>query len=77
MAVNLELKSALIKAFGSQINASQALGIRESKLSYIVQGHAEPSDREREALEEALGRKFVKRTLRAGGQSGRDKNLTL
>ena len=72
MPANLDLKSALIKAFGSQINASQALGIRESKLSYIVQGHSKPSDREREALEEALGRKFVKRTLRYAVQNGRE-----
>ncbi len=63
MAANLNLKSELIRRYGSQIRASQALGIHESKLSYIVQGHREPTEREREALEEALGRSFVKKTL--------------
>ena len=71
MAVNLILKGELIRRYGSQINASRALGIRENKLSYIVQGHSEPSDREREALEEALGRGFVKKTLRDGVHNGR------
>ncbi len=63
MPANLNLKGELIRRYGSQIKASQALGIHESKLSYIVQGHREPTEREREALEKALGRSFVKRTL--------------
>jgi len=64
MAVNLNLKGELVRRYGSQFEASRALGIRESKLSYIVRGHSEPNERERKALEEALGRAFVKRTLR-------------
>lgn len=63
MDVNLGLKLALIKQFGSQVSASRKLGIRESKLSYIVRGHAQPSDRERQALESALGRVLVRRLL--------------
>ena len=53
--MNLELKLELIRRFGSQIVAARTLGIRESKLSYIVRGHAEPSEKERGALERALG----------------------
>ena len=63
MEVNLGLKCALIKRFGSQGSAARKLGIRESKMSYIVRGHAQPSDRERQALEGALGRVLVRRLL--------------
>ena len=60
MSVNLDLKCALIKRFGSQVSAARELGIRESKLSYIVRRHVEPSDQERKILERALGRKLEK-----------------
>lgn len=63
MKVNLDLKCALIKRFGSQIAAARELGIRESKLSYIIRGHAEPSERERKAFEGALGRSMARRVL--------------
>lgn len=63
MAVNLNLKGELVRRYGSQFEASRALGIRESKLSYIVRGHREPNEHEREALEKALGRSFVRKTL--------------
>ena len=69
--VNLDLKAELIRRFGTQVEASNRLGIREAKLSYIVRGHAEPSEMEREALEQGLGRSFVKRTLRNAVQNGR------
>ena len=64
MALNLELKIALIRRFGSQVEASQQLGIRESKLSYIIRGHVQPTEREREALEGKLGKVHVRRLLR-------------
>lgn len=62
--MNLELKLELIRRFGSQIVAARTLGIRESKLSYIVRGHAEPSEKERGALERALGPGLTKRLLK-------------
>ena len=63
MEVNIELKCALIRRFGSQIAAARELGIRESKLSYVVRGHAKPSERERKALEGAFGRPLTRRLL--------------
>ncbi len=55
LPVNLELKIALIRKFGSQIRAAKPLRTEESKLSRIVQGHREPSPEERRRLEKALG----------------------
>ena len=63
MHLNVDLKCALIRKFGSQVEAARQMGIRESKLSYIVRRHAEPSNRERKILERALGRVLVKRLL--------------
>jgi DNA-binding transcriptional regulator YdaS (Cro superfamily) len=62
--MNWKLKMELIRRFGSQIVAARQLGIRESKLSYIVRGHAEPSAKEREALEQALGPSVARRVLK-------------
>jgi DNA-binding transcriptional regulator YdaS (Cro superfamily) len=62
--MNLELKSELIRRFGSQIVAARALGIRESKLSYIVRGHADPSVKEREAIEQAFGPHLTNKLLK-------------
>jgi len=67
--MNVELKVELIRRFGSQIVASKRLGIRESKLSYIVQGHAEPSAQERKALEKTLGRDRVAELLKDSAES--------
>ena len=64
MAVNLDLKSGIIKRFGSQVVAAREMGIREARLSYIVRGHAEPKDQEREALEQAMGRYRVRKWLK-------------
>ena len=61
--VNLELKSELIRRFGSQIEAALSMGIREGRLSYIVRGHAKPSAQERKALEHAFGEALVERLL--------------
>jgi hypothetical protein len=62
--VNVELKIELIRRFGSQVVAARQLGIRESKLSYIVREHAEPSAKEREALERVLGASLTKKLLK-------------
>ena len=64
MHVNLELKAELIRRFGSQVVAAQHMGIRESKLSYIIRGHSPPSERERWALEKSLGKAVVRNLLK-------------
>ncbi len=53
--MNVELKMALIRRFGSQIRAAKPLRIEESKLSRIVQGHRDPTPEERERLKLTLG----------------------
>ena len=53
--MNVNLKIELIRRYGSQIVASKRLRIGNSKLSYLVQGHAAPNQREREILKKALG----------------------
>jgi transcriptional regulator with XRE-family HTH domain len=59
--VNWDLKIAIASKFGRQVEAARQLGIRESRLSYIVHGHVEPSPSECEALAKALGREFIGR----------------
>ena len=67
--VNLDLKAELIRRFGTQVEAANRLGIREAKLSYIVRGHAEPSEMERVALEQGLGRERVRKLLKGSNQA--------
>jgi hypothetical protein len=62
--MKLELKMELIRRFGSQIVAARHLEIGESRLSHIVRGHAEPSVKEREALEQALGPSVARKVLK-------------
>jgi hypothetical protein len=61
--MNFELKAAIIRKFGSQVVASRKLGIREAKLSYIVCGHAKPSEKEQKALELAFGKSQIEKLL--------------
>lgn len=56
--MNVELKVAILKAFGSQIVASRRLKIAECKLSHLVHGHDEPNERERKILAGALGHDY-------------------
>jgi plasmid maintenance system antidote protein VapI len=53
--VNIELKIALIRRFGSQIRAAKPLQIDESRLSRLVNGHRDPTGDERKRLTVALG----------------------
>jgi plasmid maintenance system antidote protein VapI len=53
--MNLELRIALIRRFGSQIRAAKPLKIDESRLSRIVNGHRDPTEEERQRLTSALG----------------------
>jgi len=69
MAINWNLKTVLVEKFGSQISAATQIGIPENRLSYIVRGHVQPSDRERKALERALGPARVKRLLKSSPRS--------
>lgn len=62
--MNLSLRLELIKRFGTQVNAAKELEIRESRLSYIVNGHIAPSDKERKALDRVLGPAVVRKLLK-------------
>ena len=53
--MNIELKIALIRRFGSQIRAVKPLDIDESRLSRLVNGHRDPTSDERQRLTVALG----------------------
>lgn len=63
MAANFGLKGKIVQTYGTQTVGSRGMRISESRLSRIIQGHIKPSNRERQALENALGRSFVKKTL--------------
>jgi len=63
MVKTWELKGALIRDFGTQIEASHILEIRENRLSYIVKGHVAPNQKERQILELHFGKPFIKRVL--------------
>ena len=56
--MNFELKIALIRKFGSQIVGARHLEMCESRLSYLVRGHKEPTAEEREKLRLALGKDY-------------------
>ena len=68
MSINWGLKSSLVERFGSQVEAARQMGVRENRLSYIVRRHVQPTDRDRQALEQALGRGVFRRLL--NGQMG-------
>lgn len=71
MHINWELKQAIVDKFGSHVAAAHEMGIRESRLSYIVWGHAQRSKSEPELLVSALGRQVVENTLREGNHERR------
>ena len=53
--MNIELRIALMRQFGSQVRAAKPLKIHESRLSRLVNGHSEPTAEERKRLSVALG----------------------
>ena len=59
--MNVELKVALIKRFGSQINAAKPLGIDEPTLSRIVRGHRDPTPEQRKRFKKMLGRDYFRK----------------
>ena len=72
MSVNLNLKAEPIKRFGSQVEATKSLGIRENRLSYIIRGHTEPTEREQKTLGRCAragnGAETIKKQLSKGGK---------
>ena len=63
MAIRWRLKEALVEEFGSQVEAAERLEWREGRLSYLVRGHAQPSDQERADLEMIFGESLVETLL--------------
>jgi hypothetical protein len=53
--MNVELKIAIIRRFGSQIRAAKPLQVDEPRLSRLVNGHVEPTAQERQRFTTALG----------------------
>jgi ribosome-binding protein aMBF1 (putative translation factor) len=68
--LNVDLKVALLKRFGSQIRASRRLNIQEAKLSHLVHGHDQPTERERRILEKALGADYFPKEEEEESQAG-------
>ncbi len=64
--LNWDLKTVLVERFGSQISAASQIGIAQNRMSYIIRGHVQPSERERKLLERALGPATAKRLLKNG-----------
>lgn len=57
MAKNIALKIAIIESGLSQVEIAEAIDMHDTKLSFIVNGHREPSEAERKALARILKRK--------------------
>jgi len=73
--LNWNLKALLVEQFGSQISAANQIGIAQNRMSYIIRGHIQPSDRERRALERALGLTVVKKLLKSSPRSESNKGV--
>jgi len=52
---NYSLKARIIEKFGTQFEFSEILGIREDRLSKLIQGRIAPNAHERQAIPEKLG----------------------
>jgi len=59
MPKNLALKIAILQSGLSQVEVAKAIDMHDTKLSFIVNGHREPSDAERKALARILKRKVA------------------
>ena len=53
--MNVELRIALIRKYGSQIRATKPLRIDEARLSRLVNGHRDPTAEERQRFAALLG----------------------
>jgi len=67
--MNLDLKIAIIRHFGSQIRAAKPLRIEESRLSKLVNGHRDPTAEERKRLTTALGTDYFAQESNGGPQA--------
>jgi transcriptional regulator with XRE-family HTH domain len=56
MALNLALKFAIIESGRSQVELASALGMQDSRLSKIVNGHFQATEDEQRAIAHALGK---------------------
>ena len=57
MRMNLTLRLAILTSpFRSQIKLAARIGIGEGRLSKIVNGWVDPTERQRDAIADALGR---------------------
>ena len=64
--LNRELKAAIVLRYGTQTEAAKELGVRENRLSRIIQGHDKPSTDEQRILSERLGVRLSTESLEAG-----------
>jgi len=55
MPINIKLKTAIIKQYGSQIAFAAALGVHDSLLSRIVRGWHQPTEELRNLICKKLG----------------------
>ena len=58
--LNIELKIALIRRFGSQVNAGDELGLVESLVSKLVRGRRDPTPKQRTLFKNVLGKDYFK-----------------
>ena len=65
--MNIDLKIALIRRFGSQVRAAKPLKIDEPRLSKLVNGHQDPTAAERKRLAAELGADY----FATDGEGGR------
>ena len=71
MKINWILKSALVKRFGTQVEAARHLKIREARLSYIIRGHAEATELEQKTMEDVLGLDVFRSAIKTRKESGK------
>jgi hypothetical protein len=64
--MNRPLKTAIVLQFGSQVEAAQALGLHESRLSQILHYRIAPSAKERRALARVFGAEKLDSLLGGG-----------
>jgi transcriptional regulator with XRE-family HTH domain len=50
------LKTTILRAYGTQRRFASATRIRENRLSSLIQGWADPSNKEKQTIARALGR---------------------
>ena len=54
---NWELKIAIIRKFGTQTEFAREVGLREDRISRIIQGRMYPTEYDKEIISAKLGKK--------------------